>query len=188
MKSFKLFLILALAGLILAPACGVKTEPDQDRFTARMIVTQGMKTAGMSGRLNITVNHWTTSEEKDKLFQALQTGGEAALKMEIEKSDVGSFFPQGSTRWKLNYAVSTQTPEGQRIRLVTARAIRFGEFKRVRESTQYEYGFVEFLLDENGQGEGRILPWVKIKINQRGMLEIESLGTSPVRLMNVKRG
>jgi hypothetical protein len=71
--------------------------------------------------------------------------------------------------------------------LVTARAIRFGEFKRVRESSQYEYGLVEFLLDEKGRGEGRILPWVKIRINQQGGLEIESLGTSPIKLTNIKK-
>ena len=187
MKRAHLLIVTALVTVFLASGCGVKTEPGVDRFSARMIVTQGMTTAGMTGRLNMTVTRWTTAEEREKLFQALQTGGEAALKRELENADVGSFYPQGSTRWKLNYAVSAQTPQGRRIRLVTARAIRFGEFRQVRESSQYEYGLIEFFLDEKGQGEGKVLPLVKVRINQQGGLEIESLGTSPIKLMNIKK-
>jgi len=182
MRILKTLFVL-MCVLLLTSSCKVSTEPGnaKDTFSARITQVSGT----LTGRLTLTVEKWTTPEERDQLFMVLQKDGSDALVKELRKKKVGYFRLARTTAESINFAISRQTEKGLLIRLVAARPIHFGEFKAHTQSQQYEFGFIEFLLDEKGKGEGRILPAVKIGINKNGLLNIESLGFEPLKLINV---
>ncbi len=183
MRILKTLFLLTFGLLFLNSACKVSTTPgnSQDTFSARIAQVTGT----VSGRLTLTVEQWTTPVERQHLFNILQTGGSDALVKELRNKKVGYFRLARATSESINFAISRQTEKGLLIRLVAARPIHFGEFKAHTQSQQYEFGFIEFILDQKGKGEGRILPAVKIRINKQGMLNIESLGYEPLKLSNV---
>ena len=45
---------------------------------------------------------------------------------------------------------------------------------------------LEFTLDESGKGEGTMIPTAKIMLNEEGQIVVETLGTGPQKLLNVK--
>ena len=73
-----------------------------------------------------------------------------------------------------------------RIRAFFTRPIGFGELRRGLRSVDYPFGFVEIRLDDNGKGEGTIIPAAKIRYRGQDTIEVEDFGTFPGRLIGVQ--
>ncbi|MCK4932158.1 MAG: hypothetical protein KAT01_08325, partial [Candidatus Aminicenantes bacterium] len=55
-------------------------------------------------------------------------------------------------------------------------------------SRDYEFGYIEFTLEEEkNKGEGYLIHTAKIDLTPEGKVSIETLGTNPHRLQNVKQ-
>jgi hypothetical protein len=189
--------VLAIAGLALAAAAVAAQEQEQGtekekpkelaRFTGYIRIVQGSMT-GKSIRATMSVEHWTTDEERAALLKALSEGGSDALLAAMRKTIVGYFWTTSTTRYPLNIASSFQTEKGRLVRLVTERPIQFAEFAAsTPRSRDYEFGVIEMLLDEKDTGEGTVIMTAKVNINKDGQIEVESLGTTPQPLINVKQ-
>ncbi|MBP7149686.1 MAG: hypothetical protein KBD01_19340 [Acidobacteria bacterium] len=138
---------------------------------------------GETGRLFITVESWSTPEERRALAEALESGGSDRLKRVLEKMEKGWMKLASSLRWTVNHAATFDTPKGRVVRLLTVRPILFAETRRSAITKDYEFGAVELLLDPEGRGEGVLIPAAKIAINREGQLEI---GTPPHDIAPVK--
>jgi hypothetical protein len=184
--------ILALAGLILAVGALAlqeqeKAKETEERFVANVVLWAAGPLTGQTARVTMSIKHWTANEEKAALYKTLKEGGSDAFLKEMRKTIVGYIWSTRSIRYPLNIASSFQTEKGRVVRLVTERPISFAETMAATRSRDYEFGVIEFTLNAEGKGDGYIIPTAKVAITQDGQLEVETLGTGPQKLVNVKK-
>jgi hypothetical protein len=184
--------ILALAGLILAVGALAlqeqeKAKETEERFVANVVLWAAGPLTGQTARVTMSIKHWTANEEKAALYKTLKEGGSDAFLKEMRKTIVGYIWSTRSIRYPLNIASSFQTEKGRIVRLVTERPISFAETMTATRSRDYEFGVIEFTLNAEGKGDGYIIPTAKVAITQDGQLEVETLGTGPQKLVNVKK-
>ena len=183
---------LAVVGLFLAGsplAAQEAAKPQKEDFSGRCIMWAAGPLTGKTGRLFMTVDRWTTNEERMQLAKILQEKGPEALRAAMEKMTAGYVRTSNSIRYPLSLASSAQTEKGRRIRLVTPRPILWSEVTGATRSEQYEFGVIEFTLDEKGKGvgEGVVIPMAKVFFDKNGQLVVETLGTGPQKLLNVSK-
>lgn len=181
---------LLLAGLIFSAQEQAKTEkPVKEEFSGRVLMWAAGPLTGKTGRLYMSVDKWTTDEERMQLYQTLKQGGPEAFQAAMRKTTVGYVRTSNSLRYPLNIASSVQTEKGRRIRLVTERPIGWVELQTSTRSRDYEFGVIEFTLDEKGKavGEGIIIPTAKVFLDEKGQIVVETLGTGPQKLLGVSK-
>jgi hypothetical protein len=122
-----------------------------------------------------------------QLEEILIEGGNDALRRELEKLDRGSISPTGRVGNDLAVVRVRKTDAGQKIILVTARTMPMFELYHGGRSRDYSVGWIELDVDEKGRGQGRVIAGGRLKITPAGVLEVESFGLQPIRLMNVRR-
>jgi hypothetical protein len=186
-KQTDFFGILVFVSIFVITFSTVSYSDEEERFTGNVLGWSG-PIAGKTTRITMVIEHWATPEERKELLDALQNEGSDGLLKAMRKNAAGYVWFTGSLRWQLNFASTFQTEKGRVVRLVTERPILFAEVVRgTPRSMGYEFGIVEFILDEAGNGKGTIIPTAKISINKDGKIEIETLGTGPQKLQNVKK-
>ena len=179
-----------LSGLMFAAQEQAKTEkPAKEEFSGRVIMWAAGPLTGKTGRLFMTVDKWTTNEERMQLYKTLKEGGPEEFRKAMEKMTAGYVRTSNSLRYPLSVASSFQTDKGRKIRLVTARPILWAEVMGATRSEEYEYGVIEFTLDEKGKGvgEGVVVPMAKVFFDKNGQLVVENLGTGPQKLLSVSK-
>jgi hypothetical protein len=194
-KGFVVF--FTLAGLLLMSGAWArqeqtqepeKTKPVKEKFSGRFVLWAAGPMTGQSTRLTMQVDRWTTDDEKKALYTTLKEAGSDALLVAMRKNIVGYIWTTNSTRYKLNVASTFRTEKGRTVRLITERPITFAEqMAGTPRSRDYEFGVIEFTLDEKNKGEGVIFPTAKVGVDETGSLTVESLGTGPQKLMSVKK-
>ncbi len=189
MNKFKTAAVLALLTVFLMPLAAVSSAAEEETFSALLYWVDAGPATGKTTMIYMTVERWTTDEERMELYNILKEKGTEELKKAMRKTTVGYIRSTSTLRYPLNIASSFQTEKGRLIRLVTERPIQWieltgGTSPRTRE---YDFGVVEFLLDENGKGEGSLIPTAKVMLNDEGKIVVETLGTGPQKLRNVKK-
>jgi hypothetical protein len=143
-----------------------------------------------AGTLYITIERWSTAEERDHLREVLMSRGGDALLSALQKIKprVGYIRSTKSLGWDLYYAHEVPTEDGgRRIFIATDRPMSFWELRRGMRSVDYEFTLAEVRLDKDGKGVGKLVPAAKIKYNkEKGHIEIEDYQTEPVRLNEVR--
>jgi hypothetical protein len=188
-KSFVFLAILSLCFIALSPTAFSQEEKMEVRFVGNAIGWSG-PVAGKTARLTMVINHWTTDLETKKLYETLVEGGNQALLKAMREREVGYVAYTGTLRWPLNVARMFKLDDGKiLVRLVTNRPILWWETARgTSRSRDYEFGYIEFTLEEeNNKGEGYLIHTAKIDLTSEGKVSIETLGTNPHRLQNVKQ-
>jgi hypothetical protein len=151
---------------------------------------------GAAGVLDIVITRWSTEEERKLLIDALvQKGTEEAVKLLRDQKETGFVRTQsGVGRYpsvRLHYAYQFQLEGKRRVVLVTDRPIGMAEAMRNPRSTEYDISAVimEFYQEDGkDKGEGTLLVGAKLAFDKdQNKLEVESLGSQPVRLTNIKR-
>lgn len=185
--ALALLLVLLLGALALSFA-GDKDVP-KETFRARVVNIGGNLPSG-TGLLWMTVESWSTDQEREALLRGLQARGNEGLTDAMHKMDKGYVRFQDNLRWKVNHAVSIDTPDGRKIRLVTERPITFVETGASLRSQDYTVGVIEFTLPTSGKpGEGVLIPAAKVSINEAAKsIEIETPpgNTAPMQLTSVE--
>jgi hypothetical protein len=180
--------IVCLSLAVLSSLTFAQEKEMEVRFTGNAIGWSG-PVAGKTARLTMVINHWTTDLETKKLYETLMEDGSQALLKAMREREVGYVAYTGTLRWPLNIARMFKLEDGKTlIRLVTNRPILWWEIAAATpRSRDYEFGYIEFTIDEEqNKGEGYLIHTAKIDLTSEGNVSIETLGTSPHRLQNVK--
>lgn len=170
-------------------AQGNSEKPKRETYSAVVLSTSG-PTASMSTSINVNIDQYTTDAEMMGFFEILAEGGgkqRDELRRTLEKIKIGTVSPTGRLGNDIAIARAVDTPEGRRITIVTARIMSFLELRNMGRTTDYPFGLIQFTIDSEGKGQGIILAAFQPKINKEGVLEIESYGHQPLKLVNVKR-
>ncbi len=181
--------VIALALMAVVPAFAAEDsqadQPVPQRYRGRMAALSG-PAAGATAFLVFHVDRFATDAEVQVLAQTLGQGGEEALLKVISDTEPGGWIRVGDgLRYRLRVIRTMETPEGRMLIGITDRPIQFGEIVRSRRSAQYAFGWVQILFDEDGKGEGNMIPTAKINFDDQGRLVVESFGLQPYRILKV---
>ena len=187
-KALILIVTLVLLAAV-APAFGAEDsqadQPVPQRFRGRVAAMSG-PASGATAFLVFHVDRFATDAEVQVLAQTLGEGGEEALLKAISDTEPGGWFRIGDgLRYHLRVIRAMETPQGRMLIGITDRPIQFGEITRSRRSAQYTFGWIQILFDEDGKGEGNMIPTAKINFDDQGRLVVESFGLQPYRILKV---
>ncbi len=184
-------LFLLGAGALLASAADNPQEKQEqekqvkEEFAAWMNNPMGtIKT----GQVMITIDRWSTPEERQELIKAYKEGGNKAMyKVLIKMPSVGYIRIPRTTAWELHYAYQFPTSDGGRIIVIsTDRKIGFNEASMDVMSMDYPFEMIQMKLDAQNKGEGRLSMATRILVSKDGSgFELENYGQEPVALTNI---
>ena len=139
--------------------------------------------------ITLHVARYSTDEEVAGYLKLLHEQGENDLRLALEKVEVGWVKISNALGYPVSIAREFKNPDGTRtIRIVTARQMALFEMLRNTRSADYPFGAMELKMPANGKdGEGRLLAALSIEFTDKGELELENLGTQPLRVMNMRR-
>ena len=151
---------------------------------------------GANGILEITIDKWSTPEERGKLLETVQAKGQQKLLSELQKAPVkgriripgwtGADPNNYRTGWNLRYAWHEALPDGrEKVVLGVDRYMSFLEIRNQPKSVDYPFTIMQLHINKNGTAEGKLAALTMITWDKKKqMLEIENYGTEPVRLAN----
>jgi len=188
------FALVVEAGFVAAQAQkGEKLEITA--FAINMGTTPSVRNAMP---VDITINSWSSPEERDALIKVmLEKGPNDLLNALQDKSEKGRFrFPtwQGPDPHQLglgraiNYAWQVPLENGgRRITLITDRYIGFEEVRQSARTMDYPFTFIQIQVDAKGQGVGKFAVATRIEFDkEKKKIELENWGSEPVRLNELK--
>jgi len=179
---------LAVAVLVTAAATAWAATPaGRETFSAFAIDVGGSTRRSSTSNVTITVDRWSTEDERRRLVSAFTEGGPDAFLKELQKiKALGRISTPGSIGYVLHYAHQVPlTTGGRRILIATDRPLSFSETVNRPLSADYPFTVVEMRLDANGKGQGKMT--VATKVNAFGdIIELENYDLMPVRLSYIQ--
>ena len=176
----------ALAALA-SPLTAQPTATPQ-RYNATAVSLNGGPATTAAGRVLITIDRWSTPEEREHLITAFKEKGPSKLLDALQDNKiVGSFRLPNTLAWDLRYAYETPLPDGgRRVILATDRRLGFQEQSRQSLSVDYPFSLIQIQFDKNGKGVGKYSVATKISLSKdKKTVELENYGHEPVRLTEV---
>lgn len=184
-----------LATLLLAPAAALAQEPAPVAEEMPVVyrgtsVTMGGPGRSQTFRIEVTIERWSTLEERRGFLQALKAGGQNAVLEAMKPVEVGYVQVNNSLGYRLRTAAFADSEKGRTVRVVTDRPISFAENMNAVRSPDYPFGFIEFTLPKDGEaGEGAVIFAAQVEFDEAGNLNVRTLPgtTGPQRLMGVEQ-
>ncbi len=177
-----------ISAVFLVPAAAQRANRTTYTGTA-IIYGTGVSTRSITRGFRLDITGVSSASETESFLSTLRDDGQDRLLRDIDDNDLGRFSLDGSVGRQIN-AVMIEPADGgrQRIRVVFARWIGFGEIRYGARSVDYPYSYVELLVDpRTGRGEGRYFQAARLRARGGNTLEIEDFGTFPSRLLSVSR-
>ncbi|HEX4962296.1 MAG TPA: hypothetical protein VF173_15780 [Thermoanaerobaculia bacterium] len=173
--------MLAIAVALLASGAAL-AQSHGDQFTGVIANLEGGGTAPFV----IHIDHYSSDAEVAKLKGILAGKGPDALREALWDLEAGYIRVNGGLGYPIAVARSKPDGKGGRVvRLMLDRPISFRELTHDTLSTDYPFTHVELDLDASGQGEGKMIAAAKVSL-EGNKVEIENLGSQPLRLLQVK--
>ncbi len=188
---------IVVAGVLWSATSQAQTNDEKLEISAFAINMSNIAT-GSNAIVQITVNAWSTAEERERLITTVLEKGSDALLKELQKAPVKGRFRIPTARrpdphhlslgLDLHYAWQTPLPDGgRRIVLATDRYIGFQEARSNPRSTDYPITLMEIRVDKDGKGQGKMAVATKISFDKKkNQIELENYASEPVRLNNVE--
>ena len=199
MRSAPSVLSIVTAVLLLAPAtASVRAQQEQLEIDAFAINMSNIAT-GANARVDITINSWSTPEEREQLIMTMIEKGSGALLKALQKSSVKGRFRIPTARppdphhlslgLDIRYAWQVPRPDGgKRIVLALDRYIGFAEARNQPRSIDYPFTVIEMHVNGDGDGQGTMSVATKVIADKdKQSITLENFGTTPVLLQAVKR-
>ena len=190
--------VLIAAILLTATAMARQGDGEKLLITAMAVNMSNVGTSAVNQVVEITINSWSTAEERTHLIRTMIDKGDKALLSELKKSPshgrfripgwVGPDPHELRLGYDLQYAWQTAQPDGsRRIVIVTDRYIGFEELRSRPRTVDYPFTLFEIRVDKNGSGEGKMAVATRISFDKaKNTMELENYSSEPVRLQNLK--
>jgi hypothetical protein len=180
--------IVFLSGIWASEATLLTADHEGKETFTGTIVGIGGELGGVTRPFTLTIKGQTSDEEAAHFIDVLKSGGQEALLRAIHKEDLGQFAVEGNVGRKINAVREHRTEHGRKITLVFERWLRMFELRYGTRSEDYPFSYVELYIDDDGKGEGSIIPAAKIYFDnkERNTVAIENFGIYPARLANVR--
>ena len=190
----------ALIAAILLSVTAVARQGDGEKLliTAMAVNMSNVGTSAVNQVVEITINSWSTAEERTHLIRTMIDKGDKALLSELQKTPshgrfripgwVGPDPHELRLGYDLHYAWQTAQPDGsRRIVIATDRYIGFEELRSRPRTVDYPFTLFEIRVDKNGSGEGKMAVATRITFDKaKNTMELENYSSEPVRLQSLK--
>lgn len=160
-------------------------KKEREHYSAVAVGTGGM-VGGRTLSLDIYINEYSTDEEVRELAGVLKNEGQKALRSRLEKISKGRISPVGRVGNDVAVIRSRPTENGRRIFLISARVMPWLELYIGGRTTDYNLSWMILDVNEEGKGEGAVIPAAELKFREDGTLEVESYGHQNIKLSNVR--
>jgi len=166
--------------------------PAEEELPLRLTaVAANMGARGPRGqvRLDITIDRWSSAEERAVLMAAMKESGSGSLADALRQQDrAGRLREIQGLGHDLRYARATPLEGGGRqIILATDRPIAFGEMARSTRSRDSNVTLIQMVLDAEGNGSGQLMLGAEFSWDEeKNQLTIENLSSEPVRLNSIR--
>jgi len=182
----RLFLMVAALVALVCSLTAAQTLGQPERFTANAIAVGNEYGSGLR-TVDITVDRWSTSAERERLVTALLQKGPNELLKELQKTKpVGTIRTPDSIGYDLRYAYQTPLPDGGRsIVIATDRPIGFWEATNRPRTFDYPFTVIQMKMNPDGMGSGTMSYATKI-IAHDDVIELEDFASKPIMLTNIK--
>jgi hypothetical protein len=188
--AFSLALLLLTFMPHVAAQVGTSGDARREAFEAVAVSGGGPLTRPVATNLRILIDRWSTESERQRLFETLPKGQDAALETLRDLRPVGRIFAPGQLGWDLHYAHQVRGEDGsRRIFLATDRPIGIWEAINRPRTIDYPFTFIELRLNPGGEGkgEGKLSRATRIVSSGDGKyLQLENYGEQPVDLTEVR--
>ena len=180
----------AFAGLAFGLALAATPVLAQgERFSATANNMSGVGRQGVIGPVDITLERYSTEDERNRFLAVLTERGPDALLEAFRKApSIGRLGAPGRIGYEIRYAAELPGEDGGRsIVIATDRRMSFLEAANRPRTVDYPFTVVQMNLDKAGKGEGRASIYAKIEVDkEHNAIVLEDFGIQPVTLMNVK--
>ena len=185
------------AGVLWTATPQAQTNQEKLEISAFAVNMSNIAT-GSNAQVQLTINSWSTAEERERLITTVLEKGSDALLRELQKAPVKGRFRIPTARQPdphhlalgldLHYAMQTPLDEGgRRIVIATDRYIGFQEARSQPRTIDYPITLIEIRVDKEGNGVGKMAVATKISFDKKkNQIELENYSSEPVRLNNVK--
>ncbi len=85
-----------------------------------------------------------------------------------------------------NAIIAVPWEGGTKLTVLYERNINFFELRYGRRSTDYKFGYAELLLDQNGKGQGTLIPAARVNLRNGTQWEVEDFAVFPARLIGLR--
>lgn len=147
---------------------------------------------GMSGRsagrtlpFSLIINRYTSPGEVTELNEA-RLRGEEELLSALSKMTAGRIQIGNNVGVPANAIIAVSWEGGAKLTVIYQRNINFFELRYGRRSADYKFGYAELLLNQNGKGQGTLIPAARVKLQDGSQWVVEDFGEFPARLMGLK--
>ena len=181
-------LATAFAALLaLPPLAQSADEAMPEVFVGTVVDAGGAVPRATSARFTLHIDEYTTDAEASELLQVLAEHGPDGLEKALRKIEKGWIRIGSSLGYPVSVTRTFDTESGRIIRVATDRPVQMFEVWHGLRSLDHPFGVLELRLDANDKGDGRLIAAAEVGFSKEGSLEIESLGTQPFRLLQVKK-
>jgi hypothetical protein len=182
--------LIAIAGLFAPSIAAAGSYAGELPLTlSAFAVNREGYTGTETGRVDITIERWSTAEEVKTFEDTLVESGSDALLEWLEDIEprAGYMQVEQSLGWDIHFAAYDELASGGlRIVFVTDRPMSYWEVTGQTRSSQYEFMFCEIRIDEEGEGQGKLSGATQIRYNEpTDQIEMENFSIEPVRLQTV---
>ena len=195
--SIRVALLVGAVALLAPPISAEVTLPIRINAWA---VNMSTNLTGANAVLEITLDKWSSDDERAKLLATVPQGQDKLLRA-LQKVPVkGRVRIPGWTGpdpqnyrlgWNLRYAWHEPLPEGgERIVIATDRQMSFRETVNNPRTVDYPFLLMQIHMSKDGTtGEGKMVAFAQIRFDKKkNVMEIENYGTEPQRLNNITVG
>ena len=179
---------MLISGLL---ATGEARQSNGERITYTALAVN-LSTGSVPGRatdrVDVTIDRFSTPEEREQLRVALIEQGEDALFKQLRGMEpVGRIRVNDGVGWDLRYAAEVNEGGKRRIVFATDRPVGIAEAWRHPRSLDYRLMIGELRVGPDGEGEGQLSPAARVSY-ERGLrlIEVETLASQPIRLLQVR--
>ena len=180
---------VAVALLLAATASSrADTPAGRETFSGFAIDIGSSRRPTSTSHVKITVDRWSTDEERRRLVSSFQEGGDDALLKELRKmKPLGRLSTPDSIGYDLRYAHQMPLASGgRRIIIATDRPLGYWETVNRPRSVDYPYTFIEMRIGADGRGQGKITVATKVNMLGADTIELENYDLAPVQLSNIR--
>jgi hypothetical protein len=162
-----------------------QAKAQQESYTA---IAAAPNSGASQIRFNVRITKWSTDDEVKQYGQILKDKGQDALFEALKKLDAGRINKIGDTGNQIALAQKMTSDKGTIITLVTARVMSTFEQTRSATHTNYPFGFLQLMVDDKGNGSGKLISATKIKFDdEQGHFKLEPYGSGYTPVTNVTR-
>jgi hypothetical protein len=168
-----------------APVVAQPADPSvgAGRFTGNVVNLDAG--ARRSQPFTLTIDHYATQHDVDRFTGILAESGNMKLRDVLWRKHAGTLSIGGGIGYPVSFAVEQDTPQGKSVRVFVDRPMSSFALTHGFRSSQYPFTVIEITTDATGKAQGNLIGAARLRY-KNGTLEIKSLGSQPIRLVDIR--